>query len=430
MRHVEIAILGCLLAASSAQADTLVLVDKAKGPKGAQCDRVEEGVKKALQAGGVQVQELKLKKGQDAAAVTRERQAQAWVSIECTVVKKKSTAKVEAFWAADALSFAGASEPYSGKADAERAGAKLGDGVVEGLKRASTPVALPTPVAAPPPEPKPAPPPVAETPKPTEVQAPPPAETKRKQPMFEIAAGAGTRIGGAYSVVVGGNATHLAYRVDPLLAIAASVRFNIPSTGLGVEARLRLSPVKYNLGGVLGPTGAAVDPAQPSGMFLDVGGTVYYRLALSGYTEDHPTGVALEPLLGFALESASVADQNPAVVLSTSALVPHAGVRGLFRVAEPFELVVDARLRLPLGTSESPTKTGDPGIGFGVSVGGGARFWLAPFLGVGADVAYDYASVSFSGTGTRVRFSSDPELTNASVATSALRVTASALAAF
>lgn len=414
--------------AGAALADpALILVEKAKGPKGSFCERVEEGAKRTLAGAGLNVQELKLKKGQDAGALAKAQGAQAWVHLECTAQKKKTTAKVEAFWGADGLSFAAAAEPYAGKADAERAGAKLAEGVVEGLKRASTPVALPTGAAPPPADPTP--PPRDPTPAP----APPPVVAEAKpepkaslRPLIEIAAGAGTRAAGAYSVVVGGNSTRLAYNLGALLLIQAAARFNVPSTGLGVEAVFSFSPVKYDLTGVQPPP----TPGDPSGSFLGIGGTLYYRLVLSGMNEGKKTGFALEPLAGVMFESLSVTAQTPALVLSSSAIVPHFGARGVLRVTDSLELLLDARFRLPLGTSESPNKTGDPGLGIGLSVGGGAHLWLTSFLGLGVDAAYEYASVSFSGTGDRQRFMDDPPLVNASVATSALKVNVSALLAF
>jgi hypothetical protein len=186
------------------------------------------------------------------------------------------------------------------------------------------------------------------------------------------------------------------------------------------------SPVKYDLTGVQPPP----TPGDPSGSFLGIGGTVYYRLVLSGMNEGKKTGFALEPLAGVMFESLSVTAQTPALVLSSSAIVPHFGARGVFRVIDSLELLLDARFRLPLGTSESPNKTGDPGLGIGLSIGGGAHLWLTSFLGLGVYAAYEYASVSFSGTGDRQRFMDDPPLVNASVATSALKVNVSALLAF
>lgn len=416
-----------LLASSAAQADpALILVEKAKGPKGSFCERVEEGAKKTLATAGLNVQELKLKKGQEAGALAKSQGAQAWVHLECTAQKKKTTAKVEAFWGADGLSFAAAAEPYAGKADAERAGAKLAEGVVDGLKRASTPVALPA--AATPPPATPTPPPRDPTPPP----APAPVATAKPEPkaalrpMIEIAAGAGTRAVGAYAVVVQGSSTRLAYSLDPLLLIQASARFNVPSTGLGVEASFSFSPVKFDLTKVV----PAPTPGDPSGSFLGIGGTLYYRLVLSGMNEGKKTGFALEPLAGVMFESFSVTAQSPALVLSSSAIIPHFGARGVLRATDSLELRLDARFRLPLGTSESPNKTGDPGLGIGLAVGAGAQLWLTSFLGLGLDAAYEYASVSFSGTGDRQRFIDDPPLVNASVATSALKVNLSALLAF
>lgn len=415
-----------LLASSAAQADpALILVEKAKGPKGSFCERVEEGAKKTLAAAGLNVQELKLKKGQEAGALAKSQGAQAWVHLECTAQKKKTTAKLEAFWGADGLSFAAAAEPYAGKADAERAGAKLAEGVVDGLKRASTPVALPTatpPPAAPTPPPRdPTPPPA-----PAPVAAAKPEPKASQRPMIEIAAGAGTRAAGAYAVVVQGSSTRLAYSLDPLLLIQASARFNVPSTGLGVEASFSFSPVKFDLTKVV----PAPTPGDPSGSFLGIGGTLYYRLVLSGMNEGKKTGFALEPLAGVMFESFSVTAQSPALVLSSSAIIPHFGARGVLRATDSLELRLDARFRLPLGTSESPNKTGDPGLGIGLAVGAGAQLWLTSFLGLGLDAAYEYASVSFSGTGDRQRFIDDPPLVNASVATSALKVNLSALLAF
>lgn len=185
------------------------------------------------------------------------------------------------------------------------------------------------------------------------------------RPMIEIAAGAGTRAVGAYAVVVQGSSTRLAYSLDPLLLIQASARFNVPSTGLGVEASFSFSPVKFDLTKVV----PAPTPGDPSGSFLGIGGTLYYRLVLSGMNEGKKTGFALEPLAGVMFESFSVTAQSPALVLSSSAIIPHFGARGVLRATDSLELRLDARFRLPLGTSESPSKTGDPGLGIGLAVG-------------------------------------------------------------
>jgi hypothetical protein len=262
-------------------------------------------------------------------------------------------------------------------------------------------------------------------PAPTAVEAR--LEPKRsKAPLFQLDLAAGSQAYTAYTVVVGSKATALAYKLNPLLLLNAAARLDVPGTGLGIEAEGCFAPAKFALSVM--PT---VTPASPSARFIEGGGNVLYTIGLGRPTLGARTTFDLEPLLGLRFESFGVDPQAANnVVLSQSSLTPHLGVRARVVAADGLELEAEARGRLVASFSESPTFTGKSGGGFGVTIGAGARYWLAERFGLTLGLAYEYLAVSLSGSGARITFEGDPALQNAKVLTSNFRVHAGGVMAF
>lgn len=226
--------------------------------------------------------------------------------------------------------------------------------------------------------------------------------------LMQLFVGGGTQMASAYTVAVGEQVTGLAYDLSPLVLFEAGARLNIPGTGLGIELGLSFVPVKYNI-----EVEPAVDPAEPKGSFLNVGGAVSYRLDLADLGGGD--AVYLSPLVGVSYEGLSVESQAPyAVVISSSQIAPAIGTRFGLGLGD---LVLEAKLALELvvSYSESPDKTGEDGGGIGLLLGAGLRYWVSENFGVFMDLAYDYTRITFNGEATRTPFIEDPKIENATV---------------
>jgi hypothetical protein len=435
-----VATLLVMSAASTASwAAPTVAVAKGKGPKKAALAQAASALKKELAGEGIEVVDAKVpKSGKLDVKLARAVGADFLVTVEASDAKKKFRLRAEVLRVEDGETIHSASsEPYSGKAEAAQAARELVPGILEVLKAATTPRVVEAPTPKPPPDP----PPVARvTPRDEaggrasepgdpersdeEPAAPRAASTEGgSAPWLQLRVGAGTQATSAYTVLVGGAPTALAYTLSPLFLIDVGLEVFIPSLPLVVEASFLMSPVTFAL-----DTDPPVTPTEPGGSFLEVGGAVAWRLRLSGRDGDR-AGFVLEPKVGLRLESLSVDPQTPTIVVGQSAVVPHLGVGAAWGLSEALVLGADVRLRLPLGYSESGATTGDGGSGFGLAFGGSARYWLAQAFGLTAGLTYTYTSVSFSGVGSRQRFASDPIIQDASVASSSLRVSVGALLA-
>jgi len=443
-----------------------VAVAKGKGPTKGAAATIAKALKSELEGAGVDVVDAKAaKKAKVDVKLAKAVGAKYLVLVDAMPAGKKFKARVSVIDVEDGGSiFSLMSDPYAGKKDAAAVARAVSGDIADAIKSArpgmgsrekrpaidvpdepgddedeEAPAApAPSPSATPTPAPREEPREPNEPREPSEPTDPTPAVAPAKSEpaepakstsgvpptMLELGVGVGSQLSTAYTVLVGGQPTALAYTLSPLLLVSVGGRFQIPSTQLGVEAAFAWAPVKYTLATMPAPT-----PPNPGGSFLDIGLMVGWRFWLSG-DGAHREGFAIEPQAGFRYESLSIDPQEPAIILSHSMIVPTFGIKALYGVSDA--LVIDAafRLRLPLGYGESQKTTGDGGGGFGISIGGGARYWIADMFGIGLDVAYVYNSISFSGAGTRDRFASDPPIVDASVASNSLRLTVGPLVAF
>lgn len=227
--------------------------------------------------------------------------------------------------------------------------------------------------------------------------------------LLRLSLGVGTQMLSAYTVAVDGQVTGLAYELSPLLLFTAAARVHVPGTGLLVGAFGSFVPVQYSV--VVDPP---VDPANPSGRFLSIGGEVGYELALSEWGDGGR--FALTPLVAGTWSSMSVESQGDnSVVLSYSGIDLVGGVRLGVLPTAALALEADLRGGLIVGYSEAPTTTGNDASGFALRLGGGARYWINELLGLYLSVGYHYRQVGFSGTGSRVGFFGDPQLVDATI---------------
>ena len=420
---------------SRALAEPAVALPRARGPKAAGLRALEAPVKDALKKGGFTIISGKpLARAAKAAgtppttvAAAKEAGADFIVVITAKKVKRSYVAELEAIAVQDERAVHSASESYRNRKLAKRAGAKLARGLAEALREAAVveEAPAPEPVVTTPVVPRDEMPEVEEERPPVAPVAAAEAEVGPSRsgdaPLLRLTVLGGSQATSAYAVVVGGAATALAYNLTPLFLIGGVLRFDVPGTGIGIEAEAMFSPVRYAL-----EVEPPVDPADPGGRFLDFGGIVVYHLDLGN---DGREGLALEPLIGVHYASLSVDEQSRPVVLSWNALEPQLGTKVLFGATEDFELELDLRFRWIASYSESPRTTGEGGSGIGFRAGGGGRYWLSREFGIGLSAAYDYSNVSLSGTGDRPRFENDPELVDASVASSNLRVGLAAILA-
>lgn len=428
-----------------------VALPKVSGPKKAGTAAIEAAMKKALASAGHRVVS-----GKPLAAVAK-RTRQPVTSPEVAKIagadfvlvvtakkeKKGFTAALTLQAVSDGSTVHEGSESYANAKAAKAAAGRLVVGALQILEKKPPPA--PVAEASPPPAPEEDVPikpsagrtstPPAREEEPPEMESSPepvaearaearPSGDERAAPILMLTAGAGSQALSAYAVTVGDTVTGLGYALTPLMLIAGTLRFNVPSTGLGVEADVAFAPAKFALGGVNNPT---PDPVEPTGSFLDFGAALLYRLQLTG--SGWGDGFALEPLVGFRFSSLSVQEQAPAVVLSASGIGLEFGARPVLAVSRALEVFADLRFRLQLSYTEKPTTTGQDGSGIGLRVGGGARYWIIPKLGLALDVGYAFASVGLKGNGDRQLFQNDAALIDASTKSSSLRASLGAVLA-
>lgn len=235
--------------------------------------------------------------------------------------------------------------------------------------------------------------------------------------MLRLSVGAGSRLYTAYSVSVGGNPTRLGYTLDPLVGAEARGVFLVPGLPLGVEADLAFTPVRFRV-----PTTPPVQPAEPSGQFIDAGGALGWRLDLARIGPD--SWITLTPRVGAQYASLSVEEQRAtSVVLSWSTLAVVGGLRAGLELGRALGVELEASGGPVLGFSESPTASGEEGSGFEVAAKSRLRLWPTAFLGAQLAAGYAYRSVGLSGTGSRAIFEGDPPLVDAEIAAEAVDVT-------
>lgn len=306
-----------------------------------------------------------------------------------------------------------------GKGGAGKAGSELGTALgraaVAERDRGAAEVKAPR-LDTPPPQLPPAPPPPPVTRVEPKDEAPVvKVERSGRRPksgedqLLRFSLGAGSQLLSAYTVAVDGQVTGLAYELSPLLLVTGAARVHVPGTGLLIGAFASFVPVQYSV--VVDPP---VDPAQPSGRFLSIGGEVGYELALSEW--DEGGRFALTPLLAGTWASMGVESQGDnSVVLSYSGLDLLGGVRLGVLPTAALALEADLRGGLLVAYKESPTTTGASASGITLRFGGGARYWVNELFGLYLSVGYHFRQVGFSGTGSRVGFFGDPQLIDATV---------------
>ncbi len=307
----------------------------------------------------------------------------------------------------------------AGKRTARQLARKLLPLAAELMAEKFEPEPPPPVVVAPEPEPEPElEPEVEATPDPgtEQVAEVTPAEAKAP-PIVEISVSSGTQVGTAYTVSVADEVTALAYRLSPLALINIGARVNIPDTGLGIELLANIAPVKYSL-----DTEPAVTPADPSGVFANVGLLLAYDIPLLTFGESG--ALSLEPVVGEVVEMLNgTGEQMPhSIIVESMAVTTHVGVRPKLKFGDAFDIALDARLRIVAAYIENPNTTGDGGFGIGAWVGGKARYFVTDLFGISAELGYEYTQVGMSGEGNRAKFVGDPPLVNATVFSSAFRV--------
>ncbi len=398
-------IVACLLAAPAAWAEPSVALPTAEGPKTGAPAKLTKALAGGLQAQGIAVNTVRdlesaESSGSDFVAI-----------LKITKVKKKHTLDVRLNRGNGTL-VKTLRISYKGKADAAAIGAGLAETLAEVIKAEAPPPAPPPPKPVVRSEPPPPPPPPTSTIKPdvaTKTEAPSKVALGREDRLFRLQLGFGTQIASAYTVAVGGEVTGLAYDLSPLLLIDASVLLQIPNLGLGLDLDFSFVPVKYSI-----DVDPPVDPSEPGGRFLNVGGDVFYKLRLARFGEGG--SFSLTPLLGAGYTSLTVESQGEnTVVVSWSAIDAHLGARFGIQISEAAAIELDAKGGLVLAYSEGPTTTGDSGSGLSLRVGGQGRYWLAGPMGLYLSAVYHYQKIGLSGEGTRTPFVGDPELIDASV---------------
>lgn len=393
-----------------------VAVAQVKGPRRAAPLKFATGLRAGLRASGATVLEVgpahPKKKGFMAEA--KEAEADYLVMVQLRYARRRRFATA---WLYD-LESGELIERVKKRYRRASAAGKVGSSVGEDLgkvareafaKRRPKPVA---PVVSAPPPPPPPPPKAsapAEAPKASASAGAGLSLGDKEDSVFRLSVGVGAQLASAYTVAVGGQVTGLAYTLNPLFSTTVNGTLLAPSIGIGAEVWFSFSPVTYQV-----DVSPPVDPREPSGSFVDVGGAVSYRITL---TELGETGALyLTPLLGARYGSMTVDGQGDnTVVVSYSNIDVQGGLR--FGVAVTEDLVFDAEGRFGgvLVYDEGPTTTGESGSGYNLRFGGGVRYWINDLFGVFGGVAYSYQRVGLSGLGTRVTFEEDPQLLDASV---------------
>lgn len=230
--------------------------------------------------------------------------------------------------------------------------------------------------------------------------------------VFRLSVGAGTQVGSAYTVAVGGEVTGLAYDLNPLFLLSGDIDLffgGIGPGGLGINANVSFVPVKYQI-----DVDPPVDPAEPTGRFLNIGGSIRYRWDVVQFGESGRFYVA--PLLGVAYHLLSVQDQGEnTVVVSWASVNVTGGAQLGVQISEFFTLALEGRVGGVASYNEAPTTTGNSGKGLNTLLGGQARFWISDYLGIYLNGIYEFQRVGLSGEGNRTPFVEDPPLNDATV---------------
>lgn len=234
--------------------------------------------------------------------------------------------------------------------------------------------------------------------------------------MLRFSVGVGTQLSSAYTVAVAGQVTGLAYTLNPLLLMTVGAAVRVPNLDIGAEVYLTYVPVTFQV-----DVSPPVDPSDPGGRFMDVGGALTYRLKLSQFGE---TGtVYLTPLVGVNYGSMTVEGQGDnSVVVSYSGVDLQGGLRLGVSLSSALTIEIEGRGGAVLLYDEGPTNTGDGGSGIGLRFGAKARYWFTDVFGVYGGLDYSYQKVGLTGVGSRVAFEADPQLLDATVFSGSFRV--------
>ena len=236
-----------------------------------------------------------------------------------------------------------------------------------------------------------------------------------KPGMFKLRAFLGTQLTTRNTVEVAGQATGLAYTMGAIPLFGVGVDVDIPDSPFRIDVSGSLASGAFNI-----DVTPAVTPTNPGAKFYALDALGAYDLVLSK-GEHGP--VVLSPVLGVGYRLASVETQRletdmnvqNSVVLGWNAFGVRAGAKGRMPISASFGLAADAVFGYVLSYSETPNTTGDSGGGLQMTLGVGADYSIADNFGVQGRFSYEYQNIGFSGTGDRVRFLDDPELTDASV---------------
>jgi hypothetical protein len=428
----------CLLLAlapepADASEKVRVAVAKVRGRRAAKPDRLENGIKNGISQSGAQpIASGALAKAARGVGVkansaegARAASADYLVTVKLSLRRKKFNAAVELIRASDGevvermeRTFAGRGALAAGRAIGKRLGSKA----VELGRPEAVAEAPPTRVIEPPPperalEP---PPPVASGIEPkededdevtakTEIEPSSGKRSGREDGYLRASLAGGSQLASAYTVVVGGEPTGLAYSLTPLFLANANVVVRIPQIGLFFGARVDFAPVKYQI-----DVDPPVDPAEPTGQFLSAGGTIGYEVLDLDLTES--VRLRLSPMVGIGWDSLSVQSQGDnTIVLSWSAINANGGLDVSLILFDSLVIAAEGRGGYVFSYSEKPTTTGEGGSGVDVLGGLSVRYWLIDLFGIYLDATYEYMRIGMSGEGTRVRFMEDDPIVDAAI---------------
>ena len=407
------------------------------GPKPAAAAKLAGGIAAGLEAGGFEVvssarlaaaaKKARAEKASPEAAAAAG--AEILVLVELTKSKTKWVAQARALSSAGGEELARQRKAYRPK-EAQKIGREIGEALARAARSALAPPPPPPravkPVAPEPEEPAPRAVPVEEKPVAVAALAEPGAASQGPEDaVFRLALGAGTQVASAYTVAVGAQVTGLAYTLSPLMLIDVAATVSVPGVGLGATFDFSFVPVRYAI-----DVDPPVDPAEPSGRFMNLGGTAFWTIPLARFGDGEEGMLFVAPLLGGALTSMSAEPQGEnTVVVSWNAFDLSGGVRLGVRASRELAFEVDGRGGLVLGYGESPATTGEGGSGLSLRFGGAARYWMSDNFGLFLGARYHYQRVGLSGVGTRTPFVDDPVLQDATVFSGDLKVSAGLLLA-
>lgn len=255
---------------------------------------------------------------------------------------------------------------------------------------------------------------------------PPPASVSERRPrrrsnlarperkLLRLSVGAGARTLAGYSITVGGEPTSHNYTLEPLLAVGAHAVFTLPDMGFLAEADFGFMPVQFQIA-----TMPPVDPADPGGQFLEVGGNLGWRFDVAQVGERGAFTVT--PLVGADYGALLVTDQGVQTVVNAwSTLALGGGLRAGLEINENLAFDIDGELGAIISFDESPVITGESGSGLRFGTRFRARYWLSELLGIELGAAYQFRSVDLQGAANRATFTDDPEIMNANVGSESL----------